>query len=38
MAHARRKLDEAVKAQGVDRDNEKTGKAMEGLRHDGKGV
>jgi transposase len=34
MAHARRKFDEAVKAQGVDRDNpEKTGKAMEGLRY-----
>jgi transposase len=34
MAHARRKFDEAVKAQGVDRDNpEKIGKAMEGLRY-----
>jgi transposase len=34
MAHARRKFDEAVKAQGVDRDNpQKIGKAMEGLRY-----
>ena len=34
MAHARRKFDEAVKAQGVDRDNpEKIRKAMEGLRY-----
>ncbi len=33
MAHVRRKFDEAVKAQGVDRDNpEKIGKAMEGKR------